>query len=54
MEGQERVGSDMFHNRVPWKKPRDDPGLKDQSSRDSRAALSRNKHGQIVQYVLQF
>ena len=29
----------MFHNSIPWKKPRDDPGLKDQSSRDSRAAF---------------
>ncbi len=44
----------MFQERVRWEGLRDYLGLKGQNSRNTREAVSRDKHGQTVQYVLQF
>lgn len=51
---QKPGGANMFQEPVRRKKLRDDLWVKGYSPRNTRAAVSLNKNGQTVQYVLQF
>ncbi|KAF6221129.1 hypothetical protein HO133_002810 [Letharia lupina] len=51
---QKPGGANMFQEPVRRKKLRDDLWVKGHSPRNTRAAVSLNKNGQTVQYVLQF